>query len=75
MNKLGITEGRIGQLEKVQNNEAASSSNNRAYEFKTAPSCPPDKQIHIRGGIVNPSGNWGFIINSGDFIRIPFSKD
>lgn len=67
MSVLGIVDNRIGRLEKTQRKNRALASNNRAYEFLVAPSCRPDKQVHIRGGIVNPSGTWGFIIND-DFI-------
>ena len=62
-----VLDRRVARVERQQAQEAASAPDNRWYEFMAAPSCPPDKRIHIRGGIVTPSGRWGFIIQD-DFI-------
>ncbi len=58
---------RIQRLEKQQAQAGALVADNQWYEFLVAPSCPPDKRLHIRGGIVSPSGRWGWIMGD-DFI-------
>lgn len=37
------------------------------YEFRVAPSCPPDKRLHIRSGIAVPSVRWSAFIED-DYI-------
>lgn len=58
---------RLVRLKKQDAQRAASAPSDRWYEFRAIPSCPPGKQIHIRGGIASTSGRWGWIIND-DFI-------
>ena len=53
---------RLNRLEKRQEREASFENVNAWYEFLVAPSCPPDKRLHIRGGTVTPTSRWGFII-------------
>ena len=62
---LPITQ--LRRIEKIQAREAAFVQDDRWYNLMIAPSCPPDKRLHIRNGIVNPSGRWGFIMQD-DFI-------
>jgi len=62
-----VLDRRVALLERQQTVGAGTVQDNKWYEFQCAPSCPPDKRIHIRGGIVTASGRWGFIINN-DFI-------
>ena len=62
-----VLDRRVAQLEKQATQETASAPDDLWYEFLAAPSCPPDKRIHIRGGISSLSGRWGWIVND-DFI-------
>jgi len=46
------------RLKRVEQNQAVQSVTvevQRAYEFTVAPSCPPDKRLHIRGGYATAS--------------------
>ncbi|NIV37615.1 MAG: hypothetical protein GWN58_51805 [Anaerolineae bacterium] len=58
---------RLAQLEKQEAVAAAHEPPSIWYEFLPAPSCPPDKRIHIRGGVTSLSGRWG-AITQDDFI-------
>ena len=58
---------RIQRLERQGQREAGFELPGRWYELRVAPSCPPDKRLHIRGGIVTPSGYWGYVIQN-DFV-------
>lgn len=55
------------RMEKLQEREAAEVADDRWYQLLAAPSCPPDKRIHIRSGISSLSGRWGWITQE-DFI-------
>ena len=57
----------LRRMEKERAREAAHEPNNRWYELLTAPSCPPDKRLHIRGGIAVAAPARGFIMNN-DFV-------
>lgn len=56
----GIVEGRIERLRKAQEKEADRAEDPAWYNFRVAPSCPPDKRVHMRGGLLwNPyPGNY-----------------
>lgn len=60
-----ITE--IRYLKRQQDREAAYVQDDRWYNLMVAPSCPPDKRLYIRSGIVSPSGRWAVIMQE-DFI-------
>jgi len=62
-----VLDRRVARLERQQAVDAALVSDNKWYEFLPAPSCPPDRRIHIRGGIATTSGRWGWILVD-DFI-------
>lgn len=62
-----VLDRKIQQLEKQQAVDATVVSDNMWYEFLAASSCPPDKRIHIRGGMTSLSGRWGWITQD-DFI-------
>lgn len=62
----GISE-RLHWLERRRDVAASVVADNKWYELACVPSCPPDRRIHIRGGIVTPSGRWGLIMVD-DFI-------
>lgn len=59
---LGIAEGKLHRLEQKRAQQAAYENDNIWYTFLVAPSCPPDKRLHIRGGIATPSARWGAIM-------------
>ena len=59
---------RIGALDRARERSAADvPRRDMWYEFKVAPSCPPDKRLHIRPGIVTPSIRWSDFIED-DYI-------
>jgi len=58
---------RIERLETQQRREAVLEPNAKWYELSVSPYCPPDKRVHIRGGVATASQQWGFIINN-DFL-------
>ena len=43
---------RIGTLRKQEQQRAGTVEGNDWYVLRVAPSCPPDKRIHLRGGHV-----------------------
>ena len=54
-----MIERRLAALEnKRQRAEAEVPGRDMWYEFKVAPSCPPNKRLHIRPGIATPSIRW-----------------
>jgi len=57
----------LRRLEKLQNRQVAEIADDRWYQLLAAPSCPPDRRIHIRSGVSSLSGRWGWIIGD-DFI-------
>ena len=57
----------VRRIEKVRERDAGFEPDDRWYNLRVTPSCPPDKNLHIRTGIVNPSGRWGVIVQD-DFI-------
>ena len=57
MDLLGLNR-RLESLERSGDVAAASVAVDRAYDFLVAPSCPPDKRLHIRGGYATES--YGF---------------
>jgi len=66
-NTGAIIEGRIDRLQKANARKAAFEPGDMWCQFKVAPSCPPDKRLHIRGGTPTPEGRiGGFALN--DFI-------
>jgi hypothetical protein len=42
----------IGGVMRQQEQQASNVIDPAWYQFKVAPSCPPDKQIHMRGGLI-----------------------
>lgn len=51
--------GRIVELEKYRGRLAANAPGGDLwYQFKVAPSCPPDKRLHVRPGIPVLSIRW-----------------
>jgi hypothetical protein len=53
--QYGIVEGRIQRLEKAEEEQAARAEDWAWYNFRVAPSCPPDQRVHMRGGLLwNP---------------------
>ena len=61
----GYVSSILRRLEKQQAKEAALEYDDIWYQFQVAPSCPPDKRLHIRGGIALPGFQWGAIMNTG----------
>lgn len=62
----GITT-KLNRLQWEQDRADAFEPNDMWSRFKVAPSCPPDKRLHIRGGIATPELRIGaFILN--DFL-------
>jgi hypothetical protein len=57
-----ILSARIGRLQKKRARAAAFEPNDMWCQFKVAPSCPPDKRLHIRGGIATPEQRIGAFI-------------
>ena len=57
----------VRKLERQQRQAAGYEPPGRWHEFLVRPSCPPDKRVHISGGIVTPSAYWGFI-QQNDFL-------
>ena len=55
-----IADTRLRKLENKQAREQAFVPDDKWYNLLIAPSCPPDKRLHIRRGIVSPGGRWGF---------------
>lgn len=51
MSRLGIVDRRIRALEKGQQRNAAFVQGNDWYALRVSPSCPPDKRVHLRGGL------------------------
>jgi len=49
-----ILGGHIRRLDQQEQARAVFEPNAVWSDFKIAPSCPPDKRLHIRGGIANP---------------------
>lgn len=58
---------RLKRVDKQIRKAAGYEPDNWQYEFRVAPSCPPDKRVHIRGGVATPAGHWGFIM-ANDFL-------
>ena len=52
----------LDRLVRKQQREDAFESIPEWYEFQVAPSCPPDKRLHIRPGIVQPCQRWGTFV-------------
>lgn len=50
--------GRLYTLKKDQNRAASFEGNQTWYDFLVAPSCPPDKRLHIRGGNATSEDNF-----------------
>lgn len=46
-----ILNGRLQRLQKEDERQAAFVSGPDWYAFRVAPSCPPDKRVHMRGGL------------------------
>ena len=53
---------RVQTLMMEQDREAGYEVPSRWYELLVSPSCPPDKRLHIRGGIATTSARWGWIM-------------
>lgn len=66
-NTGAIIEGRIDRLQKANARKAAFEPGDMWCQFKVAPSCPPDKRLHIRGGVATPEGRVG-ATSRNDFI-------
>lgn len=52
----------IRKLKSVQDKNAALSPDWIQYEFSMRPSCPPDKRVHIAGGVARPAFQWPIIM-------------
>lgn len=48
----------IRRLERQQAAEAAFEPDNLWYQLRVAASCPPDKTLNIRGGVMTPAYQW-----------------
>jgi len=60
--------GAVRELDRSMRQRAASAPRgDLQYQFRVAPSCPPDKQLHIRPGIAVPSIRWTAFIED-DYI-------
>ena len=57
----------VRRLERQQERDAAHAMPSRWYDFLVSPTCPPSKQLYIRGGIPSPSPYWGTIM-TGTYI-------
>ena len=57
----------LRRMEKTAQKRAVTIEDDLWYQLRVAPSCPPDKQVHIRGGISSLSSRWGAILQD-DFI-------
>ena len=54
----------LRRLEKnVSRANGRAPGGDRWYQFKAAPSCPPDKRLHIRSGFPIPSIRWTDIVD------------
>jgi len=62
-----LIDRRIQRLEKQQQRTAGYDPPGRWFECLVAPSCPPDKRLHIRGGTATASAVWGWIMGT-DFV-------
>lgn len=51
MSKWGIVEGRLDRLRRAEGQRAVRAVDANWYSFLTAPSCPPDQRVHLRGGL------------------------
>ena len=51
MNDWAVIDGRIQRLQKQDERQAGFVSQPDDYALRIAPSCPPDKRIHLRGGL------------------------
>ena len=60
MNYTVVGEG-VRKLKRGSDKEAGYQVQSRWYEFLVSPTCPPSKQLHIRGGQVTPSALWFWI--------------
>jgi hypothetical protein len=52
----------VEKILRKERKRAAYVPSNDWYELRVAPSCPPDKQIHLRGGRIYLGYNWGWAI-------------
>lgn len=43
---------RLRRLERAQAKQAAYTADSEHYQFRMACSCPPDKRLHMRGGLM-----------------------
>lgn len=53
---------RVGKLRRDQQRQAGYVRNPEWYELRVAPTCPPSKQIQMRGGRTFLSANTGWVI-------------
>jgi len=60
----GMTLNVLRRLEKNMDRiSGLAPGGDKWYQFKVAPSCPPDKRLHIRSGFPVPSIRWSDIID------------
>lgn len=57
-----LLDNRIQRLERQRAQARAHEAARVWYQFLVAPSCPPDKRLHIRAGLASPSARWGYIM-------------
>lgn len=55
-----VIDNRLRRLERDKYGQ--EMFDNTSYSFLVAPSCPPDKRVHIRGGVASPVTRWGYIM-------------
>lgn len=54
-----IINSKIKRIERGYEREAGYVSNQTWYDFLVAPSCPPDRRVHIRSGNASREETWG----------------
>jgi len=62
MNYARVIDVHLRALARQQEKQAAYVESPRWYDFLIAPSCPPDKRLHIRGGYATESYNFGGVV-------------
>lgn len=67
MNPGAVVERRLQGMERRRDRTKAIEPNRQWYELLVRASCPPDKRVHVSGGVVSPSGRWGWILQM-DFV-------
>ena len=62
----------IGRAVRQQEQQATNVIDPAWYQFKVAPSCPPDKRIHMRGGLIyHDFSAWGINDTYGYAWQVP----